>query len=100
MPRIAGLSGRSTTWLILRSPRERTVSLWRWRLPIGLRTSRIFRVRSALSAIGLRLRDRDEFAQLLAPAAGYFLRILEVFERRHRGSHQVDGIRAAKRLGQ
>src|SRR5712691_1590533 len=49
IPRNPGVSGRSTTWLILRSPRLRTITLCFSGVQIGLRTSLILILESMIT---------------------------------------------------
>src|SRR5215212_5543410 len=97
IPRICGLSGRTTVWCILRSPSARTVSFWRCFWPIGL----LIRVMLSWDAIGRPPSSlRQQVADVLAPDPGNLFRLAQVLERGERRPRQVDRVAAAERLGQ
>src|SRR5215212_729040 len=97
IPRICGLSGRTTVWCILRSPSERTVSFWRCFWPIGL----LIRVMLSWDAIGRPPSSlRQQVADVLAPDPGDLFRLAQVLEGGERRPRQVDRVAAAERLGE
>src|SRR5258708_290079 len=108
MPRTWGESSCSTVWCMRCRPSARTVSLWRWVLPSGLRT-KVMRSDLGLApwvssglwlSILLSIPERRHVPQLRAAAPGFNSRALELFQGAQRGIDHVQHIGAAERLGQ
>src|SRR5258708_2548272 len=108
MPRTWGVSSCSTVWCMRCRPSARTVSLCRWVLPSGLRTSVMRRdlglapwVSSGLwLSILLSIPERRHVAQFRAAAPGFKFRALELLESAQGGIDHIQHVGAAERLSE